>query len=66
MDIPLIHPVCNPKYMFEKHITMPMTSPTTTPRTVKFCGASARSANILCASAWLWEVLYEADVAAEV
>ena len=48
--IPDTHPVCRPKYMFEKHIRTPMTRPTSRLRIVKFCGALARSASAFAAA----------------
>jgi hypothetical protein len=44
MAIPLTQPVCNPKYILEKQMTIPIAEPTKTPRSVKFCGCDARSA----------------------
>ena len=37
IDMMDTHPVWSPKYMFAKHITVPIARPTTTPRTVKLC-----------------------------
>jgi hypothetical protein len=35
------HPVCSPKYIFEKQMTRPTPRPTSIPRTVKFCPSLA-------------------------
>jgi hypothetical protein len=47
IHIPLIHPVCRPKYVLEKATKTPITRPTSTPRTVKLCGCDACVARIL-------------------
>jgi hypothetical protein len=44
MDMMDTHPVCRPKYMLEKQMTVPTRSPTTTPRTVKLRPGTVRVA----------------------
>lgn len=46
MDMMDTHPVCRPKYMLEKQMTVPTMSPTTTPRSVKLRPGTVRVAMI--------------------